>query len=45
MCPRHQPCLPATYPLAHSALADCRMGLKYDSALMRCALRVATCHR
>ncbi|PSC71960.1 isogeny subfamily C member 7 isoform A [Micractinium conductrix] len=27
-----------------SALADCRMGLKYDSALMRCALRVATCH-
>jgi tetratricopeptide (TPR) repeat protein len=27
-----------------SALADCQMGLKYDPGLMRCALRVATCH-
>ncbi|KAL4440410.1 hypothetical protein ABPG75_003411 [Micractinium tetrahymenae] len=27
-----------------SALADCQMGLKYDPSLMRCALRVATCH-
>jgi hypothetical protein len=33
-------CLPAC-----SALADCQMGLKYDPSLMRCALRVATCHR
>lgn len=29
---------------ACSALADCQMGLKYDPSLMRCALRVATCH-
>lgn len=28
-----------------SALADCHMGLKYDPGLLRCALRVATCHR
>jgi hypothetical protein len=33
------------YPVACSALADCQMGLKYDPSLMRCALRVATCHR
>lgn len=27
-----------------SALHDCQMGLTYDASLMRCALRVATCH-